>query len=96
MNLWVLHVTVEDGIPRIAGFSPGLPAGSLEVCGNDDGNRAVLEARQRDTRGRFVIGAYHRRDRAEEALEQAETAADAVTAAGGEAVITVAVEGERL
>ena len=95
MNMWHLTLKVHDsGTIQVTGLSAGIPPGEIEVRGSDDGNRATLVVRQRDPRGRFIASASHTRDRAEEALEEAEHVAEAVEAAGGLAEIGVAVTGE--
>lgn len=67
--MWMIRLKVrEDGGVQVEDVSAGIPAGELEIRGTDDGNRATLEAKQRDARGRFTVCAHHRRDRAEEAL----------------------------
>lgn len=93
--MWTMRLKVgADGLVTVAGQSDSIPPGEIEVRGTDDGNRAVLTVRQRDERGRFVVSAHHTRDRAEEALDQAEDTADTIAAAGGEAIVTVGVAGE--
>lgn len=95
MNMWSLKLKVHDnGLIQVAGFSEGIPPGEIEIRGGDDGNRVTLNARQRDTQGRFVVSAHHTRDRAEEALGHAEEIAEAVTEAGGKAAVGVTVAGE--
>lgn len=76
MNMWTIRLKVRPGgRVEVEDVSAGIPAGELEIRGTDDGNRAVLEARQRDQEGRFVVCAHHRRDRAEEAMHDLEAAA---------------------
>jgi hypothetical protein len=95
VQMWSLVLKVRaNGSIDLASVSDGIPAGEIEVRGHDDGNRVTLNVRQRDEKGRFVASAQHTRDRAEEALEQAEGLAEAVTGAGGEAVVSVGVTGE--
>lgn len=95
MQMWSVKISVgQDGTPHVDSFTSDVPGGEIEVRGYDDGNAAVLTVRQRDHHGRFVTSAYHRRDRAEEALDRAEDLAAAVTDAGGTAAVTVAVAGE--
>lgn len=95
MKMWSMTLKVSPGGGvELTGLSDGIPPGEYEVRGHDDGNRVTLITRQRDTSGRFVISAYHRRDRGEEALEQAEEVAEAVTGTGGEAAVTVSGTGE--
>lgn len=94
MKMWSVRLhTGDDGLVTVAAQSDGIPPGEIEIRGTDDGNRAVLNARQRDTRGRFIVSAHHVRDRAEEALEQAEELADVVDQAGGTTTIGVTVSG---
>jgi hypothetical protein len=88
-----LRVRPDHGVETVF-TTMGIPAGEIEIQGCDDGNAAVLTVRQRDESGRFVTSAYHRRDRAEEALERAEELAGAVEDTGGEAAVTVTVTGE--
>ena len=84
MKMWNLTLTVsEDGHIHLKGMSDGIPPGEIEITGTDDGNRVVLEARQRDPQGRFVIAAFHRRDRAEETLEQTENRTSTITTGAG-------------
>jgi len=95
VNMWSIKLKARpDGGVQVAEVSYGVPAGEIEIRGSDDGVKAVLDVRQRDPEGRFVISAHHRRDRAEEALRDAEETAEAITGAGGEAEIAVAVAGE--
>lgn len=90
--MWSVKITTgQDGTPVVDSFTPDVPGGEIEVRGHDNGIAAVLTARQRDQHGRFVTSAYHRRDRAEEALDRAEDLAEAVTGAGGAAAVSVAV-----
>ena len=73
MKMWQLTLKVrDDGGVELTGLSEGVPPGEIEIHGSDDGNRVILEAKQRDEKGRFVISAHHRRDRAEEALHDLE------------------------
>ena len=93
--MWSIKLAVDhDGCVVPLAISEGIPPGEIEIRGGDDGNRAVLEIRQRDPQGRFVISAHHRRDRAEEALYRAEDTAEAVVAAGGQAAVEVGMTGE--
>lgn len=95
MSTWSLTLKVHDsGLIQVTGFTEDIPPGEIEVSGSDDGNRVTLEARQRDAHGRFVASASHVRDRAGEALHDAEHVAEVVEAAGGEAAISVTVAGE--
>jgi hypothetical protein len=76
VNMWQIKLGVVDGRVIITGTTEDIPPGELEIRGSDDGNRVTLEVKQRDTRGRFVASAHHRRDRAEEMLHDLEAAAD--------------------
>lgn len=72
---WSPRVTVPGDRAGEVIFTGDVPPGEYEIRGHDDGNRAVLTARQRDTRGVLAADACHRRDRAEEAPERTEAAA---------------------
>jgi len=93
--MWSIKLKARpDGGVQVAEVSYGVPAGEYEIQGSDDGNRVRLSVSQRDRHGRFVTSAGHVLDRAASALHEAEETAEAVTEAGGEAEIGVAVAGE--
>ena len=86
MNMWSLTLKIhEGGTIQVTEFTQDLPPGEIELRGADDGNRVTLEVRQRDSQGRFVASAQHRRDRAGEAPGQAEAEVEVAKdfAAGG-------------
>ncbi len=87
-----LRVLADGGVRCEPG--PGTPAGTFVITGDDDGNKVTLSVRQRDRHGRFVISARHVRDRAEEALHDAEAVASVVEAAVTEAVAEAAARAE--
>ncbi len=88
----ILRVLPDGGVECEPGY--GIPAGEFEIEGSDDGIRVSVSIRQRDERGRFVVSAHHQRDRAEEALHEAEEVASAVEAAVTEAVAEAAARAE--
>jgi hypothetical protein len=95
---WSIRISTVDGYPVVTGITdPGVfPRGTFEITGSDDGNQVHLAVRQHDAEGRFVTSAGHTLDRAEKALHEAEETAQAITQAGGEAEIGVAVAGESI
>jgi hypothetical protein len=94
---WTITIKAEEnGLLVVSGISGEIPVGTYAVEGSDDGNRVRLAVRQHDAEGRFVTSAEHVLDRAEKALHEAEEAAQAITQAGGEAEVGVAVAGESL
>jgi hypothetical protein len=89
VKMWSITLRVlESGTIEATSVTGGIPPGEIEVRGHDDGNRVTLHVRQRDEDGRFVTSAQHTRDRAEEALEEAEELAQAVAEDGGQAVVS--------
>ncbi len=87
-----LRVAEDGGVECEPGY--GIPAGEFEISGADDGIRVSVRVRQRDAKGRFVVSASHERDRAEEALHDAEEVASAVETAVAEAVAEAAARAE--
>ena len=96
MTPWSIKISTVEGYPVITGVhDPGVfPRGTFEITGSDDGTRIHLAVRQHDAQGRFVTSAEHTLDRAEKALREAEDTAEAVTEAGGDAEVGVAVAAE--
>ena len=91
---YTITVRVREDALTISGIAGEIPPGTWTIEGSDDGNRIHLAVHQHDAEGRFVTSAEHVRDRAEAALHDAEETAQAITGAGGEAAIGVAVAGE--